>query len=368
MHAVQSRAPGRVNIIGEHTDYNDGFVLPCAIASDTRVFASARPDSMVTVRSRFDEPVVFDLQRVPSVRRGNWTDYVRGMLIALMDAGVNLRGADMKVAGSVPLGAGLSSSASFEIALGLALLALSDAQFDRLRLARLAQEAECDHVGTRCGIMDQFAVLFARAGSALFLDTRSLDFRLIPVPPGLAVIVCNTMVKHDLAASAYNERRSECERSVQVLKSRFRHVSALRDVSMQQLEQVRSLLPAPAFARARHVISENARAVEAARALEAGDAHALGELMYASHESLRVDYEVSCAELDTMVELAKAFGGTIGARMTGGGFGGCTVNIVREEAAGDFRSYMATAYRAETGIVPELYDGTPSAGASVCDE
>jgi galactokinase len=357
-----------VNIIGEHTDYNDGFVLPCAIAYDTRVFACERRDSMLTVRSRFDEPVVFDLERVPSVRRGNWTDYVRGMLIELIGAGVNVRGADVKVAGSVPLGAGLSSSASFEIALALALLALSDAQCDPLPLARLAQAAECDHVGTRCGIMDQFTVLFARAGNALFLDTRTLEYRLIGIPPGLALIVCNTMVKHDLAASAYNERRSECERSVRVLKSRFPHVRALRDVSIEQLEDVRALLPAPLFSRARHVISENARVVEAAQVLEMGDVEKLGVLMYASHESLRVDYEVSCAELDTMVELAKAFDGTIGARMTGGGFGGCTVNIVREDAAAEFRRYIATAYRAETGILPEIYDGTPSAGATVCDE
>lgn len=362
MQLIETRAPGRVNLIGEHTDYNDGFVLPCAIAYDTSVFASPRGDRMLTVRSRLGEPAAFDLDRLPLERRGAWSDYARGMLIELRHAGIDLRGGDLRVTGTVPLGAGLSSSASFEVAVGLALLALAHAQMKPLELARLAQRAEIEHVGTRCGIMDQFTVLFAKAGHVMLLDTRTLDFEAIPLPPGIAIVICNTMVRHDLASSHYNERRAECERAAHLL-----NVRALRDVSMEQLLHARSRLTPQLFARARHVISENGRVLEAASALRAGDLERLGSLLYASHESLRTDYAVSCPELDAMVEIARTHSATIGARMTGGGFGGCTVNVVRAESAGEFRMYMATEYRLRTGIVPEIYDGTPSAGACVMD-
>lgn len=367
MQAVQARAPGRVNLIGEHTDYNDGFVLPCAIAYDTHVFGAARPDRMVTVRSRFGEPAVFNLDRLPSERRGAWSDYVAGILVELTRAAVALQGADLKVAGTVPLGAGLSSSASFEIAIALAMLAIAQTQVQPLELARLAQRAEREYAGTQCGIMDQFTVLFARKGSALFLDTRSLEFDLIAVPADAAIVICNTMVRHDLSASAYNERRGECGRAVDLLRARHPRIRALRDVTLDQLLGERAHLPAPLFSRARHVISENARVREAADCLRSGNLERIGELMYASHESLRADYAVSCPELDTMVDIAKAFDGTIGARMTGGGFGGCTVNLVHAGRAGAFGSHMAGAFRRETGIVPEIYDGTPSAGACLVD-
>lgn len=368
MDSVQTRAPGRVNLVGEHTDYNDGFVLPCAIGYDTRVQATARADRMLTVRSRFDEPAVFDLDRLPEQRRGAWSDYVRGVLIELQRAAVALRGADLRISATVPLGAGLSSSASFEIAVALAMLALADARMPPLELAKLAQRAEIEHVGTRCGIMDQVAVLLAREGCALFLDTRTLEYRHIPVPREIAVVICNTMVRHDLSAGAYNERRSECERSVLLLRSRYPHIHALRDLDMQQLEAARSLLPALLFERARHVVGENARVLQTADALRRGDLRRAGELLYESHESLRTDFGVSCPELDTMVALAKEFDGTIGARMTGGGFGGCTVNLVYADRAGEFRSHIATAFPRETGIVPEMYDGTPSAGACTADD
>ena len=363
MEIVKTRAPGRVNIIGEHTDYNDGFVLPCAIAYDTCVFASSRPDRMVTVRSRFGEPAVFDLDRLALERRGAWSDYVRGMLIELLHAAIELPGADLRVTATVPLGAGLSSSASFEVAVGLAMLAVAGAQMQPIELARLAQRAEIEHVGTRCGIMDQFTVLFAKAGYAMFLDTRTLDFDLIAIPDDLAIVICNTMVKHDLASSQYNQRRAECERAAHLLG-----VRALRDVTLEELAQARSRLTPELFARARHVVSENDRVVAAAAAMREGDLKRVGELLYASHESLRTDYAVSCPELDAMVEIAKTHSATIGARMTGGGFGGCTVNLVHAESAGEFRMYMASEYRLRTGIVPEMYDGTPSAGACVLDE
>ena len=247
------------------------------------------------------------------------------------------------------------------------MLAVADAQMPPMELAKLAQRAEIEHVGTRCGIMDQVAVLLAREGSALFLDTRTLDYQHIPVPSDVAVVICNTMVRHDLSAGAYNERRSECERSVRSLRSRFPGIRALRDVDMAQLEAARSLLPPLLFERARHVVGENARVLQTVDALRSGNLARVGELLYESHESLRTDYGVSCPELDTMVALAKEFEGTIGARMTGGGFGGCTVNLVHADRAGEFRSHIVTAFPRETGIVPEMYDGTPRAGAGIID-
>jgi galactokinase len=365
MKKLRTRAPGRVNLIGEHTDYNDGFVLPCAIAYETFVDASERGDRVVTVQSRFDDSASFEIDRLPAQRRGLWSDYVRGVLIELRESHVDFPGADLRVNGNVPIGAGLSSSASFEVAVALAMLALADVPMDPAELARLAQRAEIQHAGTRCGIMDQFAVLFARKGHALFLDTRTLQFDHVPVPPQAAIVICNTMVKHELAAGAYNERRAQCEQSVYLLRERYPQIRALRDVTPEQLQQASALLRPLILARARHVVTENARVLLAVQALRAGDLAAFGALMYASHESLQTDYAVSAPELDTMVALAKRFEGIIGARMTGGGFGGCTVNLVHAARAGEFRDYIAKAYERETGIAPEIYDGTPSAGASV---
>ncbi len=365
MRTVEARAPGRVNLIGEHTDYNDGFVLPCAIAYDTHVLASERAGRLVTARSSFDEPAVFDLDALPMQRIGAWSDYVRGVLIELRDAGVNLCAADLRIQGNVPLGAGLSSSASFEVAVALAMLALARAQLPPLDLAQLAQRAEIRHVGTRCGIMDQVAVLCAQPGHALFLDTRSLQWEQIAVPPEASIVICNTMVKHDLASGAYNERRAECELAVERVRARYPQVRALRDVSVEQLPELQTFLPSPIFERARHVVTENGRVMEAVRALRAKGLSRFGALMYESHASLRDDYAVSCPQLDMLVEMARSLEGTIGARMTGGGFGGCTVNLVHRDYAPEFRAGIAQAYWRETGIVPELYDGSPSAGAAI---
>lgn len=365
---VQTRAPGRVNLIGEHTDYNDGFVMPCAIACDTRVRAEARNDRTVTARSFDSQKVAFDLERLPDKQQGNWTDYLRGILAELRIAGVDLSGADLQISGNVPIGAGVSSSASFEIAVALAMLSISRSSLPPRDLALLAQRAETNFVGTRCGIMDQFTVLFAQAGDALFLDTRSLEFQLIEMPSDAAIVICNTMVKHSLASSAYNERRAQCEEGVRILQQRDPSIRALRDVSLDALEAAKEMLPPLVFARCRHVITENARVEAAAEALRERDLERLGVLMYASHQSLRDDYDVSCAELDLMVHLARQFDGTIGARMTGGGFGGCTVNVVRAPRAQEFRVYMRDAYRQSTGVMPEIYDGTPSAGASIVHE
>jgi galactokinase len=358
-----------VNIIGEHTDYNDGFVMPCAIAAETRVYATLRSDPFVTARSSYAErSAAFDLKTLPDGRQGAWSDYVLGIIAELRASGVELPGADLQIAGNVPVGAGLSSSASLEIAVALAMLSISETSMDRKELALLAQRAEIQYAGARVGIMDQFTVLFARAGSAVFLDTRSLEFEYIDIPPGAAIVICNTMVKHALAASAYNERRAQCEEGVRILQQREYAVRSLRDVNMQMLDSAKTELRPLIYVRCRHVISENERVQKAAAALRRNDLVRLGTLMYASHESLRSDYDVSCPELDTMVEIAKQFEGTIGARMTGGGFGGCTVNVVHASRAVEFRKHMRDAYLASTGITPEIYDGTPSPGACVLDE
>jgi galactokinase len=363
---VEARAPGRVNLIGEHTDYNDGFVMPVAIAYETRVSVAPAADRLVKVTSEsVDASAIFDLDALETGRAGDWTDYARGVLIELHRAGVALAGAGLHVTSTVPLGAGLSSSASFEVAVALAMLQRSGATMPRIEIAKLSQRAEAEHTGTRSGIMDQFAVLFGEAGSATFLDTRSLGYAHVPVPAGVKIVICNTMVKHALAAGAYNERREQCEAAVEVLKRWYPEIRALRDVSLAQLEAHATGIAPILYHRALHVVGENARVLEAKTAFERGDAVAFGRLMNASHESLRDDYEVSVPELDVMVALARRCAGVYGARMTGGGFGGCTVNLVDVTQAESFRAEITRGYFQETGMHPDIYDGTPAAGAAV---
>jgi galactokinase len=286
-------------------------------------------------------------------------------LLELRAAGVTLRAANMRITGTLPPGAGLSSSASFEIAVALAALALAGVQMKPLNLAKLAQRAEVEHAGTRCGIMDQFAVTHGVKGHALFLDTRSLQCEPLPVPKSAAVVICNTMVEHELSAGEYNTRRRECEQAVAQLRRRYPGVTQLRDVNEVQLHEARFLLGDTLFDRALHVVTENRRVVEAARALRSRNLQEFGALMNQSHESLRTRYAVSCAELDTMVSLAQELPGVYGSRMTGGGFGGCTVTLVQSQHGDEFRERIAHAYLEETGIVPEIYDGSPAAGAAV---
>jgi len=362
----EARSPGRVNLIGEHTDYNDGFVMPAAIGYFTSVSAARRTGRRLTLASEgFPPAAPIELDRLPRKPRGDWSDYACGVLAELEDAGVRLAAADLRVTSTIPPGAGLSSSAAFEVAVALAMLALAGAQLDRVAIAELAQRAECTFAGARVGIMDQFAVLFGRAGHAILLDTRTLRHELLALPPHTRVVICNTGVRRALAAAAYNERREQCEAAVAVLRRHFPGISALRDVSMTQLEACERELPDPLLRRARHVVAENARVLDAAAALRRADAAALGALMNASHESLRDDYEVSCAELDAMVAIARGAGGVYGARMTGGGFGGCTVNLVEASAVGPFCALVAAEYRRATGRDAAFYDGTPVDAASV---
>jgi galactokinase len=359
------RAPGRVNLIGEHTDYNDGFVMPAAIAYDIRVVAALRDDRRVSVASEgFAGTREFDLDNLRPGVEHDWSDYVRGILIELQADGAALRGADLRVTSSLPVGAGLSSSAAIAVGVGYAMLDTAGLAVDRIKLALAAQRAENRHAGTQSGIMDQFISANAHAGQAILLDTRTLTFDYLPLPRAATFVVCNTMVKHSNATGGYNERHAECAAGVAALAARYDGVRALRDVTLEQLERARNTLSDTVFRRCRHVITENERVIEAGKALERSDLHAFGRLMAASHASMRDDFEISAPEVDTMVELATAFGGSVyGARMTGGGFGGSTVNLV---AAGDvdaFARYIVPAYRAATSIEPFVYLGVGAPGA-----
>jgi galactokinase len=358
------RAPGRVNLIGEHTDYNDGFVMPAAIGFSTTVTVTPRADRTVSVFStNFSERLEFDLDdRDPKPAR-HWSDYVRGVAVMLELAGHRLNGASLNVSGEVPIGSGLSSSAAIEVATALALLENSGLRLDRLELAGICQRAENEFVGMRCGIMDQFISCCGQEGKALLLDCRSLEYKLLPLPEVARLVICNTMVKHALATGEYNKRRAECERGVNHFAKARPGVRALRDVTELELEAAREELPQLIYRRCRHVITENTRVLEAAAALEQGDLDRFGQLMEQSHRSLRDDYEVSCAELDLMVQLAQPVRGVFGARMTGGGFGGCTVNLVNAENVDAFKHIVAHGYQAQTGLKPEIYVCNAAAGA-----
>jgi len=363
------RAPGRVNLIGEHTDYNDGFVMPAAIDFYAWIAAAPRDDRKLVVQStNFPDSIEVDLHAGESNRRNHWTDYVVGVAVMLERAGHRLQGANLLAHGEVPIGAGLSSSAAIEVASAMALLSISGLDMQRTDLAELCQRAENEFVGARCGIMDQFVSCCGRAGHALLLDCRSLDYRLLPLPHGVSLVICNTMVKHELASGEYNARRAECEEGVRRLSRFLSRVRALRDVSLSDLEKCADSLPEIIYKRCRHVVTENERVTEAARSLGRGDLPAFGKLMRDSHLSLRDDYQVSCSELDLMVDLAAGLPGVFGARMTGGGFGGCTINLLRTEAVPAFKRDIADAYEKATGLAPQIFVTPAAEGAGKVQE
>jgi len=355
------RAPGRVNLIGEHTDYNDGFVMPAAIGFSTWVALAPRDDRKLSIYSEnFSERVEFDLSGINgsgarASAAAHWSDYVCGVAVALERAGYALSGGDMLIRGEVPIGSGLSSSAAVEVAVGYALSEASGHTVDRMELAKLCQQAENEYVGMRCGIMDQFISCCGQAGRALLLDCRSLDYRPLPLPGDARLVVCNTMVKHELASGEYNRRRAECEAGVGRLAVRLPGLRALRDVALADFELYGSELPEVVYRRCRHVIGENARVMDAAAALERNDLAAFGRLMGESHRSLSDDYQVSCDELNLLVELASRVEGVYGARMMGGGFGGCVINLVPAEIVADFERVVARGYEQATGRAPEIY-------------
>lgn len=359
------RAPGRVNLIGEHTDYNDGFVMPVAIDFDSYAAIGERFDTTFSIYSeQFQETVEFKLDQLAGVLRKHWSDYVRGVAAALQEEGYPLKGANLLIDGRVPIGSGLSSSAAIEVATAMALTLLGGVTIPLRELARLCQRAENTYTGARCGIMDQFTSCFGRGGRALMLDCRSLEVTYLPLPPNIRLVICNTMVRHELAGGEYNERRASCERVVDMIRKFLPKVRALRDLEMEDLECYRSHISDLDFRRARHVISENNRVKEAKAELQRGDLVRFGELMYLSHDSLDRDYEVSCPELNLMVHLARKIEGVYGARMTGGGFGGCTINVVESTATQQFQSNIAREYEKMTGLAPQIVITGAAGGAS----
>ena len=361
-------APGRVNLIGEHTDYNDGFVLPVALQRDVRIILKQRDDQKIRLYSTdYDSDIVFDLNSFEATEEMHWGNYVKGMAWSLQQLGVTLQGFDGVVSGNVPKGSGLSSSAAFEVAMGEALLAVSgnDGRVDEVALAKAAQSAENNYVGVNCGIMDQFISVLGAEHHALLIDCRSLDYRLVSVPANVSIVIGNTKASRSLAGSAYNERRSQCEEGVAKLKTVLPGIQALRDVTSEQLEAHQALLSPIVYRRCRHVISENERVMEAVTALESGELKQAGELMVQSHNSLRDDYEVSSDALDVMVDLMLASPGCYGARLTGAGFGVCTVALVEPGYEQTIADTIYAGYSKETNIWPEVYTTQASAGSRV---
>jgi galactokinase len=357
-------APGRVNLIGEHTDYADGFVMPAAIDFATLAAISPSQDETATVCSKnFGETIRRQLNEIGTKGSHHWSDYPFGVLSILQQEGISVSGFHLTLDGNVPLGAGLSSSASIEVASMLAMLHVAGASLPLQKIALLCQRAENDYVGAPCGIMDQFVSCCGAADHALLLDCRSLEYRLAPIPKHLSLVICNTMVKHSHAGGEYGTRRAEVEEGTAILRSHRPEIRLLRDATVEDLERWGHEMPPNVLKRCRHIITENTRTVAAADALEANDMTKLGQLMAEAHASYRDDFEASCREADIMVELATRQTGCVGARLTGGGFGGCTVNLVESAHAEQFAARIATEYSEITGIHPEIYQSHASAGA-----
>ena len=357
------RAPGRVNLIGEHTDYNLGFVLPVALDLATYIATAPSADGKLRIYSEFRKEMrewnVTDLGALTPAR--HWTDYPIGVAQELLCAGFAIAPANLLVRSTVPEGSGLSSSAALEVSTALALLA--GRSLDPLDLARLCQRAERNFVGMPCGIMDQYISVFGREHTAVEIDCRSLGHRFVELPSDITFVAVNTMVKHALAGSAYKDRVAECAAAVAGIKEKFPGVESLRDVSPEQLESAAPSLPAVVERRARHVVTEDARVGRYVEASAQGDLALMGKLLVDSHRSLQHDYEVSCVELDFLVDTALAIDGVLGSRMTGGGFGGCTVTMLRPDAVARFGEEMARAYQRQFQKTPQVYACRPSAGA-----
>ena len=366
--AVVVRAPGRVNLIGEHTDYNDGYVLPVAIDRSVLLAASPRPDRRVVVHALdFDQRAEFSLDDIAPDAEHPWSNYQRGVAWVLQGEGFTLPGLNAALTSDVPIGAGLSSSAAVEVATAYAWQVLGDLGLDRVRLALLCQRAENEFVGMNCGIMDQFISALGQRDSALLIDCRNLDHELVPIPAHTTIIVADTRVRRDLVASEYNARRRECEEGVRLLQRYLPGITALRDVSPAQFAEYQARLPDGVRQRCRHVVHENDRVLRAVAALRAGDLDTFGRLMDESHASLRNDYEVSCPELDALVMAAWRVAGVYGSRMTGAGFGGCTVSLVDEHAVDAFRERVTAAYQTATRTTPEIYVCRAEAGVGVVE-
>ena len=357
------RAPGRVNLIGEHTDYNLGFVFP--IALEMACYVAIAPSSDRSLRiysSDFDAEVTLAVEEIhDATPRQSWSDYVVGVAKELANAGIALHGSCLWIQSEVPVGSGLSSSAALEIASAFALL--GSRHMKPLDVALLGQRAESQFVGMPCGIMDQYASVFGREGSAIQIDCRSLQHEYVPLPPEVSIVAVNSMVKHELGSSAYRDRVAECQAAVAAISAIKPEVKSLRDVSPELFEEVQDRIPELPRRRARHVVSDTQRVLDLAVAARAHDLQKMGDLFVASHRSMQHDYEISCEEIDFLVDSAIKIPGVYGSRMTGGGFGGCTVNLVAPSAVGDFRERLSDEYKNRFGHVAAFYDCKPATGA-----
>ena len=357
-------APGRVNLIGEHTDYAEGFVMPAAIDFATLAAISPRDDGKIAIYSEnFKEERTFDAKQLPAEANKDWSDYPLGVVEILAGEGNRIQGFSLSLLGDVPLGSGLSSSAAIEVATATAVSSLLDISYPGPKLARLCQRAENEFVGANCGIMDQFISANGKEDHALLLDCRDLSFKLAPIPANVALVIANTMVKHSVAGGEYTTRRAEVEEAAAVIARHRPEVKFLRDATVDDLEKWGAEMSPNALKRARHVITENTRTVAAAGALINRNLKELGRLMAEAHLSYSKDFEASCEEADTMVMLANQLPGLIGARLTGGGFGGCTINLVDGQKANDFAQMLGASYAKETGIVPQIHICHASSGA-----
>jgi galactokinase len=350
------RSPGRINLIGEHTDYNDGYVLPAAI--DKSIIAAVNVNSQNLLRfysidfEQYFELKITDLK----VQDHQWANYLLGVVAQFQKRGLNISGLDCVFGGDIPIGAGLSSSAALECVLAFAINKIHGFGLELMELVRLSQKAEHEYAGVNCGIMDQFASMFGKEDHGMLLDCRSLEYEYSPIRlDNYSIVLVNTNVSHNLAASEYNTRRQECEAGVEILKKHKMEITALRDVDSEVLEAHRNEFPNHVYKRCKHVVEENHRVLAARKALNEGNHKRFGQLIYDSHSGLCNDYEVSCPELDFLVELAKESGKVIGARMMGGGFGGCTINFVNHSFTKEFSEMILKKYNAHTGIVAEIY-------------
>jgi galactokinase len=358
------QAPGRVNLIGEHTDYSGGYVMPVAINFHARVAATRASARHITFHSRrFQETAVLDLDAPPQRPSGRWTDYAFGVAITLAKQGCPLAGANLLIDGDIPLGAGLSSSAAFEVVIAISLLGAANQTMTPKDVALFCQAAENDFVGARVGIMDQLTSCIGKKDRALLIDCRTLETDDLPLPTSVSMMVCNTMMKHELASGEYNRRRAQSEEAIEALSEHF-PVTSLRDVSYEQLLEAQPFLDPVLFRRARHVITENARVLAAVQALKSGDLKAFGQLMNASHRSLRDDYEVSSPELDIAAEIAGRTEGVWGSRMMGGGFGGSTISLVDKARVMEVSAFIGQEYSQRSGTDCEIYVCSSADGAS----
>jgi len=363
-------APGRVNLIGEHTDYNEGFVLPVAIDKKIIMLGQLREDRLVQVFDLvYKTKIKFSLDSLSPSKKESWANYLMGVMDEIQKAGYPLQGVNLVFTSNIPQRAGLSSSAALEVVTALTMAKLNSLEIKPLEMAHLCRRAENNFVGVACGIMDQYVSCLGQKNYALFIDCRSNDYELIPLKdPNYQIIICNSKVQRGLVDSEYNKRKEECKIATEFFKHKLnREIRALRDIAIDEYEKYQAQLPEIIARRARHVISENYRVQVGVQALREGNFSAFGQLMIESHRSLKNDYEVSCAELDLLVDLALKQEGVLGARMTGAGFGGCTVNLLKRDYVDFFKEKIKKEYKKITGINPDVYLTAPSGGAKVIE-